>query len=98
MIKLVKASIEDADAKYSALWKLYVFVSDGLYYTGILNKLKLVSGDAEASASHVSRLKSSEALVVAALEVICEDWSKYCREVAGTSRRQTRLVEQMTGD
>jgi hypothetical protein len=89
----VKASIDDADAKYAALWKLYVFVSDGLYYTGILNKLRLATTDGQAK--HVTRLKNAEALVVAALEVIREDWSKFCRDQAESTERGKCLVGTM---
>ena len=96
LLKLVKASIGDADAKYSALWKLYVFISDGLYYTGILNKLKLATANGQAK--QVSRLKNAEALVVGALEVICDDWSKYCRDQTESAVRRARLVGHMAQD
>jgi len=35
----VKAGIRDAETKNEALWKIYVFVSDGLFYTGTLARL-----------------------------------------------------------
>jgi hypothetical protein len=34
-----KAGIHDSETKYENLWKLYVFISDGLYHTGVLAKL-----------------------------------------------------------
>jgi hypothetical protein len=35
----VKAGIRDAETKNEALWKIYVFISDGLFYTGTLARL-----------------------------------------------------------
>ncbi len=100
LFKLVRASIDDADSKYAALWKLYVFVSDGLYYTGILNKLKTAksNGQVQRAASHIGRIRNAEALVVAALDVIYDDWSNHCREQGDTKARERRLVGYMDED
>jgi predicted transcriptional regulator len=37
--KRVEAAIQDAETKNEALWKIYVFISDGLFYTGTLARL-----------------------------------------------------------
>lgn len=43
----VDAGIKDADVRYSQLWKIYVFLSDGLFYGGSI--AKLLRGDADYS-------------------------------------------------
>jgi len=35
----VKEAVNDAEGKYAGLWKLYVFLSDGLFCTGVHAKL-----------------------------------------------------------
>src|SRR5207249_2333624 len=89
LIDLVKASIGHADSKYANLWKIYVFISDGIYYTGIINKLlRKNSGEqCQAVATHTAKLKMCEAMVVAALDAICEHWSNYCSDHSHTSSR-----------
>jgi hypothetical protein len=37
--KRVEAGIQDVETKNEALWKIYVFISDGLFYTGTLARL-----------------------------------------------------------
>lgn len=94
LFDLVDASIHDADAKYAALWKLYVFVSDGLYYTGLLNKLnERARGEPDGESSvdeHADRLRQAQLFLLAALEAICEDWFRSCKspgDLADSDRR-----------
>lgn len=79
---LVEASIQDADSKYAALWKLYVFISDGLFYTGILNKLKncldAKESEEDSVKRHELRLKRAQAFLIAAFEAVYEDWRNFC--------------------
>lgn len=92
---LVKASIKDADSKYAALWKLYVFISDGLFYTGILNKLKerlfRVGTPEDAVKQHQSRLKKAEALFTAAFGAVHRNWDDFCRPLNSVEDQQERL-------
>jgi HD superfamily phosphohydrolase len=94
LIELVKTSIAHADSKYANLWKIYVFISDGIYYTGILNKLLPRSAQQQnnAKALHIEKLKKCEALVVAALEAICDDWSSSCDNKCDANSRRRRLI------
>lgn len=101
LVKLIQTSIEDADSKYASLWKLYVFISDGLYYTGILNKLKACrsgSGSTRKCDEHVIRLRNAESFVVVALDLIREDWSDYCEREYSSTKREERLRGRMPED
>jgi HD superfamily phosphohydrolase len=100
LIDLVKASIRHADSKYANLWKIYVFISDGIYYTGILNKLMRISPKEQGQtvATHAAKLKNCEALAIAALEAICEHWSNYCDDESKTEMRGKLLNGQMPGN
>jgi len=80
-IEQMKNSIRDANSKYSALWKLYVFISDGLFYTGIYNKIKdniLDVNTNSAIGQHEKRLDKAHDLIITAFETINEDWNKCC--------------------
>src|SRR5262249_567033 len=37
--KRIEYATKDANSKYAASWKLYVFISDSLFYTGLVPKL-----------------------------------------------------------
>ena len=93
---LLGRSIEAADAKYAALWKLYVFISDGLFYSGVLNKLLGLSKDAPASDWHSERLKDCQVLLVRALEALENNWHDFCREHDGQDdTKKTQLNRRM---
>jgi len=80
-IERIRCAIRDADSKYAALWKFYVFISDGLYYTGIVNKLAVAVGgasDVDPVAQHRERLKQASNLLFAALHVVYANWSAFC--------------------
>lgn len=55
----VSSAIHDAEMKYSRLWKLYVFISDGLFYTGTLAKLNKNNQCGRASDRHLRCLESA---------------------------------------
>src|SRR5260221_11535326 len=71
-LERVQTSIADADSKYATLWQLYVFISDGLFYTGILNKLLNYALASSASAKkrddHLTRLKNAQAFLALAFK------------------------------
>jgi|GEM_PF-1035348 len=74
----IRAAIADADSKYATLWQLYVFISDGLFYSGILNKLlnslppSCKSG--KPRDDHATRLENSQAFLSLAFKAICGVW------------------------
>ncbi len=75
----IEKAVNDADSKYATLWQLYVFISDGLYYTGILQKLldKLPASETRTPdrETHEKRLLTARSLLTVALKVVCNDWS-----------------------
>jgi hypothetical protein len=99
VLGLVASAIGHADSKYAAMWKLYVFVSDGLYYTGLLSKLKGSAGRTNSpKESHLAQLRRAEALVVAAIEAIAEDWQNYCDRTESADDRASRLGRGMDSE
>jgi hypothetical protein len=70
----VKAGILDAETKNEALWKFYVFLSDGLFYTGTLSKLLPDHACARSAQNHENHLKVAQDLVVRALRFAWQYW------------------------
>src|SRR5258707_99735 len=71
LYEIARTSIEQADAKYAAMWKLYVFLSDGLFYTGILPKLLLATEAAQAEdllERHHEKLQQAQGFFIAAFD------------------------------
>ncbi|MFO0968498.1 MAG: HD domain-containing protein [Gemmataceae bacterium] len=74
---LVTASIEQADVKYSAMWKLYVFVSDSLFYTGILSKLTVPAlPTLQARRRQNELLENAQTFFIRAFDVMFANWAK----------------------
>lgn len=99
VIELIQRSIDNADSKYAGLWKLYVFISDSLYYTGTLTKLKRCASGLKQSDADVEqqllRLDKAHALLMAAFDAIWNNWSGFCESNSATPDRtnclQTRI-------
>jgi HD superfamily phosphohydrolase len=70
----VKAGILDAETKNEALWKFYVFLSDGLFYTGTLSKLLPDHPCARSDQNHGKHLQAAQDLVVRALRLAWQYW------------------------
>jgi HD superfamily phosphohydrolase len=87
-------AISDADSKYATLWRLYVFISDGLYYSGILNKLFTKLG-INGRESHHTRLENAQSLLTVAFEAVCSDWSTLSSTISTVADRQQRLEKRM---
>jgi HD superfamily phosphohydrolase len=68
------AGIRDAETKNEALWKLYVFLSDGLFYAGPLSKLRLNHPCAENPAAHAKHLEAAQEVVVRAIRFAWRYW------------------------
>ncbi len=100
VIDRVRTAIQDADSKYATLWKLYVFISDGLFYTGTVNRLKeyLAGGTISSSEiqvnQHRSRLKRAQRLIIAALETVWKNWTDV-REVEPVKNQKNLLEKRM---
>ena len=100
LTSLVKASIAAADGKYAALWKLYVFISDGLFYSGVLEKLLGLSKNTERRDWHKKRLKDCQVLLMKALLELALDWSRFCLYPEGwdATAKKNRLNRRMESD
>src|SRR4029077_8080726 len=70
----VEAGIRDAETKNEALWKFYVFLSDGLFYTGTLSKLLPDHPCARSDQNHERHLQVAQDLVVRALRCAWQYW------------------------
>jgi hypothetical protein len=71
----VRTAIADADSKYADVWKLYVFISDGLFYTGLLAKLLPGHPCAKDSLNHKADLEIAQRLTVRAIRCAWDYWS-----------------------
>lgn len=91
--KLVRTSLQDTDSKYDGLWKIYVFITDSLFYTGILGKLKNKAsiGQASEKVGHEDRLRKAQAFVVAALKSICGAWHELTTKHNSASELEIQL-------
>lgn len=69
----IEHAMKDANSKYAASWKLYVFISDGLFYTGLLPKL-LSLPEADNETKHKERLHMAQNLVVRAVRMSWHHW------------------------
>lgn len=92
----IQKAIDDADSKYATLWQIYVFISDGLFYSGVLNKIIahlppacIVGRERD---KHEDRLKNAQTLLSVALEAVCRNWSNLSKKV---SNRQELLMRRM---
>jgi len=70
----VRAGIKDAETKNEGLWKLYVFISDGLFYTGLLAKLMDNHQCAMNPANHEKHLEVAQDIVVRAIRSAWRYW------------------------
>ncbi|MBI5818053.1 MAG: HD domain-containing protein [Verrucomicrobia bacterium] len=78
----IESSIKDADSKYQGLWQLYVFISDGLFYTGLLQKLKQHFSKHNTSRQHHQiRLRYAEELIKYAFKVMMIDWAATSKQM-----------------
>lgn len=90
----IETAIDDADSKYTSLWRLYVFVSDGLYYSGILTKVLEKIGVSRPE-SHSQRLENGQALLAVAIEVVCNRWNSISDSLRTVAEKQARLERPM---
>lgn len=85
----VAAGLKDAETKNESLWKLYVFLSDGLFYTGVLAKARYKHPCALDADHHQVHLKIAQRIVVRALRAAWQYW---------TLRKKKFDLEKVAGD
>jgi hypothetical protein len=95
----IEAAIQDADSKYEGLWQLYVFISDGLYYSGILNKLLTALPPTivqnQTRDKHKARLEHSQAFLALAFKAICNNWAGQDQQLGEHDAKTTLLHTRM---
>lgn len=70
------AGLADSESRYAAMWKVYVFISDGLYNSGGLARL-IPDHPCRGSASeHKKHLEEAQDYLIRAILVACEWWSR----------------------
>jgi HD superfamily phosphohydrolase len=93
----VEAGIQEMESKYAAMWKLYVFLSDGLFYTGPLTHL-FRGPCAENPETHVEHLKSAQILAIRAIRSAWDFWLYKSKPAELLNKTMTRadLSELLT--
>jgi HD domain len=83
----VTAALKDAETKYEDVWKLWVFVSDGLFYTGMLAKLLPGHACSDNASAHEEHLRAAQRLIARAVRTAWSHWDSRREELA-------RVLEQ----
>jgi HD superfamily phosphohydrolase len=96
----IESALRDADSKYATLWRLYVLVSDGLFYSGIISKafkhLERSGIEIPRRNSHTERIRFAETFVAVALTKLCEDWKGRAAKIeALTGRNNEQQAERL---
>lgn len=95
----IETAINDADSKYATLWQLYVFISDGLFYSGVLNKFLNNLPDAclggKVRDKHETRLENAQAFLPLAFKAICNDWHGVDQRHKSIEEKQKVLNSRM---
>jgi hypothetical protein len=74
----------DTESKYSSMWKMYVFLSDGLFYSGTLSKL--LNGECARDANkHSAHLEFAQEMVIRSLRCAWTYWIEGDREFSLSS-------------
>lgn len=73
--KRIKAGVDDSEQKYESLWKLYVFLSDGLFFSGPYAKILPGITCREAPQHHEQHLHEAKHIVTRALRAMWQYWS-----------------------
>ena len=70
----VSAAMEDAEQKYAGMWKLFVFISDGLYYTGTMAKLIPDYRCGKTIDAHLKCLEFAQRFLITGFKTAYEYW------------------------
>jgi HD superfamily phosphohydrolase len=76
----IVAGIGDAETKNEALWKFYVFISDSLFYTGVLAKI-LPQHPCQNAKNHEEHLQTAKGLIVRAINCAWDYWNSKKRSI-----------------
>lgn len=76
----LQAGIRDAETKNEGLWKLYVFLSDGLFYTGTLAKLEKGHPCSKDLKNHGAHLQEAQTIAIRALQTAWEHWVRNVKQ------------------
>lgn len=79
----LRKGLEDAESKYAAMWKIYVFISDGLYYTGGLARVLPDHSCRRDREAHKQHLMQAEACIVRAIQVAWYWWATQSHRTNG---------------
>lgn len=72
----VDHAIRHADSKYAGLWNIYVFVSDGLFYSGVRDNLAVGPRDShERRSVQEKRIAVARHLLISAIQTAYLYWS-----------------------
>ncbi|HEY6803737.1 MAG TPA: hypothetical protein VI306_09175 [Pyrinomonadaceae bacterium] len=71
----IVAGVNDAETKNEALWKFYVFISDSLFYTGVLAKILQEHPCQDDPQRHAEHLQVAKSLIVRAVFCAWEYWN-----------------------
>ena len=77
----IVTGIGDAETKNEALWKFYVFISDSLFYTGVLAKILRDHPCVKDPRRHEEHLRVAKSLVVRAVTCAWEYWNAKERKI-----------------
>lgn len=72
----LQAGLADSESRYAAMWKVYVFVSDGLFYAGGLARLIREHPCREDRAAHKRHLEEAQDCIIRAIQVAWEWWAR----------------------
>jgi hypothetical protein len=91
----LEAGIRDAETKNEALWKLYVFLSDGLFYTGLLAKLRPNHPCASDHSNHEKHLQAAQRVVVRAIRCTWRYWQSLDKNIDLSEKISNRDLAEL---
>lgn len=77
----INAGLRDAETKNEALWKFYVFLSDGLFYTGALAAILHNHPCSQDARNHKVHLDAAERIVIRALRFAWRYWQDQAKRI-----------------
>ena len=80
LLSRLRVGMEDAEARYAAMWRIYVFISDGLYYSGGLARLiehHPCRDEERHHLEHLGHLEQAQDEILRAIKVAAEWWTEH---------------------
>jgi len=96
--KRIKAGVVDSEQKYESLWKLYVFLSDGLFFSGPHAKLLPDIPCRDDATRHEEHLREATHIVARALRAMWQYWSVKRDEITDDTTLHDWLENPMPDD